>query len=391
MRFLGLIFKDLKMFIKNKTWLFIFLVISQIVCSMAIILVCGLTNQAYTNNEKLDDKSREFSFSYYRYSDNAPLVNVGEVSFSVLSDETKLIDMKTAKKNITQLIDFLGEDFSVANICGNADIPKTEMDYGSFITVWNNDAINRVYDDEMKDFYFTDKKVVAVSSDNYKEMYNIDIKAGDKITIKGTEYTVKYEESAYINTVIPYNAIPDDYLAGRVSIYLSDQITEQRRDEIKGKILELFGNGIADTLVVPEVIDLQDQQFNNMIYVITAIIILIVLMNIGRVYSYILSQQKQSLAIMSICGATKFKLYIIYITEIIMSLVLTFGIGLLIFHTLLIQPLSVFFNTFTEFFTFDIYKIIFAVYFAAALIIISFNIIPFTSKTSVDMERRGKV
>ena len=150
---------------------------------------------------------------------------------------------------------------------------------------------------------------------------------------------------------------------------------------------ELFGDEKEFSPPEPRVLD--EVQNIQLAYGITAAVIIMIILNISRVYSYVLTYRKKPFAIMNICGASKRKIFLIYLVELMLTLIVTFGIALLIFHTLILQPIAVSYPNFLISMTLQTYLIIFGIYFVIAVLIMSLTISRFISKSAVEMERSG--
>ncbi|MDY2782430.1 MAG: hypothetical protein SOT80_03380 [Candidatus Pseudoruminococcus sp.] len=74
---------------------------------------------------------------------------------------------------------------------------------------------------------------------------------------------------------------------------------------------------------------------------------------------------------------------------LMLTLIVTFGIALLIFHTLILQPIAVSYPNFLLSMTPQTYLIIFGLYFVISILIMSLTISRFINKSAVEMERSG--
>ena len=134
--------------------------------------------------------------------------------------------------------------------------------------------------------------------------------------------------------------------------------------------------GITDNITDPVPTPLMEKQFNNMIYVVSAIVMAVVLLNILRLYAFILSTRKKAIGVYTICGSTKLKVFLIYILEIIITMTVSFVIAVLLFHFALITPIDTLYPTFANIFGIKSYLLAFAVYMVIGLIFMTLNMIP---------------
>ncbi len=380
MKCLLYVIKNIQKLIKYKPFLYTFLVVSQIVCVIVILLVCGLTDNASRSQETIEQEEYTFIVSFADYSQEE--FTADDDQFHIKYD--KMCTVKNIEPKFYELIEFLGDDFDCITFSGVVGDDASSL---SFTSELRSDTYDYGTGDEaavMENFEKSDKNILRLDPFMYKEVFGKSPEVGDTLDINGIQYTVAIIDGNAAALDMPYAALQDDFLLDTCWVITKDVCTAERNKEIERKISELFGN---KEITAPLVRDLQDQQNINLIYMVTAAVIVMILLNISRVYTYILSYRKKSFAVMSICGASKIKIFAIYLVELMLTLAVTFGIGVLIFNTCILQPMGTMYPSFTEFMTPDVYRTVFNIYIAAALIIMSLTISIFISKTSVEMER----
>lgn len=175
-----------------------------------------------------------------------------------------------------------------------------------------------------------------------------------------------------------------------ISFTLTDDVPQEVRGQVTDTLKKLFNQDAAGGIHEAEVQPLAEKQFNNMVYVVSFILIAVVLLNVARLYTYIMSKRQKTIAVCRLCGADKIKSFLLYITEIVITLIATYIIGALIFRYGLIEPVALVFPTFREFFTLQIYANIFVAYFVIGIIIMSLNLIPLVHKTIVESKKGAK-
>ena len=196
-----------------------------------------------------------------------------------------------------------------------------------------------------------------------------------------------------------YNAIDDSFKVNTIHLRVKDTTEQKDIARIQKKIDEVFRDDMPE-VEQPEPKPLLEKQFNNMIYVLSFIMIAVVILNTSRLYTFIMSTRKKSLAVFSICGASKFTIFAMYISEIfitllasfimgflIITLLASFIMGFLIFRFGLIGIISSIYPSFLEFFTFKIYLMIFGIYMTVGLIVMTANIIPVVRKSVTDLKK----
>ena len=347
---------------------------------VVVLLICGLVHNANRAEEEVSEEEKEFTVVlglFYDDNDNNWVNEDGEeYSYEVYT-------VKNTKSKLNELIEFLGDDFDSINILGNtAEDAKNGPIYTFATGIYSSDF--EYFSEELKEFCNSKEKILRFDPYAYKEEFGKVLEPGDKVDINGQEYVVSITEKNVACIDIPYAAVQDKFVIKTLFIELKDVCTAERNEEIERKISELFGN---KEITAPVVRDLQEEQDRNLVDMVTVAVVVMILLNISRVYSYILTYRKKSFAVMGICGASKLKIFIIYLVELMFTLAATFGIGVLVFNTCILQPIGNMYPSILEFMTPSVYMTVFEIYIVAAFIIMSATISIFISRTSVDMER----
>ena len=285
------------------------------------------------------------------------------------------------KSKMAEFIEILGDNYSGFTIFGQVNDSLAAQKFSSGGSTDNSDV-----SEEIKNFQKSNENILRISKSDCESEFGKEPVIGDKVKLGNKEYTISIidENVAYIN--IPYNTIPDDFIISYIWVYTVEPCTPKESAEISEKIKELFQTEYFDP---PEPRVLDEVQNIQLAYGITAAVIIMIILNISRVYSYVLTYRKKPFAIMNICGASKRKIFLIYLVELMLTLIVTFGIALLIFHTLILQPIAVSYPNFLISMTLQTYLIIFGIYFVIAVLIMSLTISRFISKSAVEMERSG--
>lgn len=423
-----LTFKNIKTFIKTKTVLFLFIIVSQIICIIAAFAVAGMVDAVTPQPEdERSDTQKMFFISFTPSKESNPYITFFQVfdekekkflytgtdkdkvneireKFRKIADEdmenfhtidvsedTRYIDIdnlhtfKEIKSKINEIIQTGMSDLLHYEIFGYTDDTQDT----SFLAVGGDNEWLKQYRSEI---YGNDNKI-SVTKSPYRDSPYTNLKEGDKITIGDTEYTVSEVKD---RTNMPpdsktslrfmYNAIDDNFKVDSIQLMVRDTTEQNDIAKIQKKIDEVFHDDIPE-VQPPEPKPLLEKQFNNMIYVLSFIMIAVVILNISRLYTFIMSTRKKSLAVFSICGADKFTIFAIYISEILITLLISFILGLLIFRFGLIGIISNIYPSFSEFFTFKIYLMIFGIYMTVGLIVMTANIIPVVRKSVADLKK----
>lgn len=405
MRLLSVTFKNIKKFIQHKPFLFAFLVISQIVCVIVVFLVCGFVDNANRESKIIQEGLNVFNVDVTNagngldgyiegWSSDAGTTYTDSNGKIYTEEEAKANNMKypdgyfsdvcyfkNFKSKMAEFIEILGDNYSGFTIFGQVNDSLAAQKFSSGGSTDNSDV-----SEEIKNFQKSNENILRISKSDCESEFGKEPVIGDKVKLGNKEYTISIidENVAYIN--IPYNTIPDDFIISYIWVYTVEPCTPKEAAEISEKIKELFQTEYFDP---PEPRVLDEVQNIQLAYGITAAVIIMIILNISRVYSYVLTYRKKPFAIMNICGASKRKIFLIYLVELMLTLIVTFGIALLIFHTLILQPIAVSYPNFLISMTSQTYLIIFGIYFVVAVLIMSLTISRFISKSAVEMERSG--
>lgn len=376
MRLLSVTFKNIKKFIQHKPFLFAFLVISQIVCVIVVFLVCGFVDNANRESKIIQEGLNVFNVDVTNagngldgyiegWSSDAGTTYTDSNGKIYTEEEAKANNMKypdgyfsdvcyfkNFKSKMAEFIEILGDNYSGFTIFGQVNDSLAAQKFSSGGSTDNSDV-----SEEIKNFQKSNENILRISKSDCESEFGKEPVIGDKVKLGNKEYTISIidENVAYIN--IPYNTIPDDFIISYIWVYTVEPCTPKESAEISEKIKELFQTEYFDP---PEPRVLDEVQNIQLAYGITAAVIIMIILNISRVYSYVLTYRKKTFAIMNICGASKRKIFLIYLVELMLTLIVTFGIALLIFHTLILQPIAVSYPNFLISMTLQTYLIILA-------------------------------
>lgn len=400
MKLLSVTFKNIKKFIQHKPFLFSFLVISQIVCVIVVFLVCGFVDNANRESKVIQEGAETFWINltnyenrgYYEvyngentyYEDSEGNEYTKEELSNLKCSEGYFSDvcyLKNFKPKMEELIKFLGDNYSAFSIFGQVDDKVASI---SFLSGLSADASG--ISKEVFDFQNSNKNIMRISTSDCESVFGKKPVVGDKVNLGDKEYTISIIDEDVAGIDIPYNSIPDNFLINTIAVFTVEPCTPKESTQISEKVNELFG---IDNFDPPTPRVLEELQNIQLAYGITAAVIIMIILNISRVYSYVLTYRKKPFAVMNICGASKGKIFLIYLTELMLTLIATFGVGLLIFHTLILQPIAVSYPNFLISMTPQTYLIIFAIYFVISILIMSLTISRFINKSAVEMERSG--
>lgn len=208
------------------------------------------------------------------------------------------------------------------------------------------------------------------------------IKIGDTVEIFGQEYKVIGKHNLGTRSPkIPFVNIPAEIKLSDFGFIFDKPITRAAYDNLKNTADQV----IPGKLMFPE-LQLPDDEtlslYNNII-LISAFVALLSAMNFAMLFLFILDKRKISLAVMSVCGARRWQITLIYLCECLVLTVPAFTAGVFIFDILLKNLLTDFFPYMLDAFHPLIYLLIFAVYIVVMIVTMTIII---TKNVSVNIK-----
>ena len=421
----ALVFKNLKKFIMNRPVLFCFIIISQIACIVTVLTVSGMIDAATpvpTEDRGEYDKSFHiYTADYDNYDDEMMCtklydIKTGELIYSGTDENEadkaiKKLEKKYNNASAESLVYSLQEELpgnykelpkygdikdKLKKVLNSANGVLTYAVVSGYTdsTFRYGYSAYRANDDMMQGTlsYLLDNEnnLKITKYEGLKDAF-YDCSEGDKVKINNTEYivssveTVSQDESADSAYKMRISAMDDDFMVCSVSI-LADNASSKQKKQIYETIQKEFSD-LTNNIEEPEPEPLLEKQFNNMIYAVSFIIMAVVLLNISRLYTYILSKRKNILMISSLCGGNRIQIFVMYISEVFVTLAVSCVIGFIIFKYLLSGLISCLYPSFESFFTANIYLLVFGVYIVLGLLIMTFNIIPMIRKSVMELKR----
>ncbi len=415
--FLTLTLKNLKHMIKNNSILFLFILISQII---SIIVVFAVTGMLDATTPQSEDERSEWQKSFnikiadYSVSDadifmitlfdkNGKCVFHGtnESEYEKINSLYKEVELygihdqmpvnyqtlptyKSVKNKIKKTLDTAYNYLAYVTVSGYTD--------KSFFTKYNAFGGHK---DFMKSYFpglVEGEKNIEISITSGIETPFSGYNEGDTIKLNDTEYIISQinqteQEEEYNNSInININDMDDNFIITKISILVSDDATQKQMGQLSDTIRAEFGD-ITGNIQDPQPEPLMEKQFNNMIYVVSFILMAVVLLNISRIYTYLLNRRKHTLSVYLICGANKFRIYLICIAEILLIMISAILCGNIIFRFILSDAISMLYPSFTGFFTADKYIMLSGIYLITGWGVMSVSIIPIIRKTAFSLSR----
>ena len=401
MKYIALTFKNIKKFVIHHPVIFTLFVMVQIICCIAAFITCGMANNMYAENTKAE-KSNHFSFHFesnadeyekmtpiFEKDENGNLEHFYVENRDDISDVSKriyeikhegVVPMSEMRVYINTFVDMLNEYRLKEINMGLYDSAITNLkkfpDYtfGTIFPEINDSNIDKIYLDT------TDKIILAPSLQG-----GLGYKVGQTYNIHGYDYKCVAEREHGV--FIPYNALDDEFVVYGMMVAFEDKLTQSEIDKVTDIFNSVFGTRV-ENIYPPEPYDPAEVQLNQMVYVISLVVMVIILLAIAKFYNYVLSDRKNTLTILRLCGCTRGKVHIIYMLEIFLTMIVTSAIGFVLFRFVFFKGIAELYPSFKDFYTDIVYIAVMAVYIVLAMIIMAFTIIPSTKASITDMKRQ---
>lgn len=200
----------------------------------------------------------------------------------------------------------------------------------------------------------------------------------NKVELFGKEYDVIGTADIFDYISVPVKTLPPDISLDSFSIYLG---VEDSDEDVSYRLSKKDFDNIKNTAeeILPGVFRFDDIHFSddesiyiyNNVILISIFIAFLVIINFAAAYLFIIKRRQQQIAVMSICGASRHKLFRIYLGECCLITMPLFLIGTAAFVPFMKNVLSDIFPYMSDAFSPIIYLIITGIYFVMMLMIIS--------------------
>lgn len=419
---LRMIFLNIRELFRTKPVLFVFIIISQVICIIAAFTVAGMMDVVTRPPDIKDERSdweKSFEVDLVEYANNA-------------DDEWFRGTFFDSKTN--ELV-YRGTDKDEIEKYENSDVTDAGKYYGELTVLPLNyyelprygdikgkiekilSSVGRHYVDMVMTGYTSDNMIDYYSvsgpesyvKNNYPKLKDggvklylgkpaniINASVGDKLKLDGTEYTVDYIERKPLRGDIEplcwllTENCDDRFIVTYFRIQVDDSLTGDELGHISDLIRSEFSE-YTDNIQDPEPKPLMEKQFNNMIYVVSFILMAVMMLNLSRLYTYILAKRKNALAVYSLCGGSKAKIFDIYISEILLTLTVSYVIGFLLFRFVIMGMIGTVYPSFMTFFDLHICALILGSYIIFGGIVMGLSIAPMINKSVTALRREGGV
>ena len=234
--------------------------------------------------------------------------------------------------------------------------------------------------------------VVAGSTDNSGWNAPTElIRAGEnEIMLFGKTYSVVgVSERGGFSPIVPFRTIPDDFQYNDVmTIEFENAVTRRVYDDLKNNADTI----LPDSLSFPK-LNLPDEDaisiYNNIIWISLLISVLSIL-NFAMLYHFVLQSRGRDLAILRICGCTKWRTFFTYLSECLIVTIPLFLAGTAAFRWLLNKVFDDIFPYMSESYSEKVYIIIFVGYLLLTVILLSIMILRYLKQSILQGWKEGK-
>ena len=400
MKFILLSFKNIAKFMKNHPVMFVFLICVQIVCMVVIFITCGMAyNMNYVEEEdKFKTNDKEFAFGFTNDDKYTTAIDLETGERLIYDESGKLTDKKEYPDVITVgemrglLNEFLDRVSEYKVLGGQLDVITgkvvTKEDYAlEFLTyIPDIDYEEGTKDDNVLQYVSSDEKVLfgGVDLENGPSEW-FPFVPGEEYEFYGKKYKCMGD---YGWLFIPFKAMPDEFGVTSIRIYFEKYLYEDDVEKINQTANDVFGLKIKHK-VIPEPYDPVEFQFTKMLFIISILMIIVVILAIAKFYNFILGERTSTLGVLRLCGCTRTKVHIVYMIEILATMIVTSTIGYLLFKFVVYDWLAQYYKSFRFFFITPVYAVIMGTYLVLALVIMSLSVIPSTKVSVKDMGHKA--
>lgn len=217
------------------------------------------------------------------------------------------------------------------------------------------------------------------------------IRAGEnEIMLFGKTYSVVgVSERGGFSPIVPFRTIPDDFQYNDVmTIEFENAVTRRVYDDLKNNADTI----LPDSLSFPK-LNLPDEDaisiYNNIIWISLLISVLSIL-NFAMLYHFVLQSRGRDLAILRICGCTKWRTFFTYLSECLIVTIPLFLAGTAAFRWLLNKVFDDIFPYMSESYSEKVYIIIFVGYLLLTVILLSIMILRYLKQSILQGWKEGK-
>ncbi len=321
---------------RKKPLMYFLIIASQIVSILTIFFAMGIIANAYTNFENASDSERTFFITLTdRYNEED------------ISDEERYsigaIPFKEFDEKFDEILNIIGDNLEEIAIWG--DYTFNDKSYGYSSWYYGEKQEHGLYE-------------VAIRSDYYKP--------GDTIVFGNAEYSIVTKSMTRAIAFLNYKGTPDDATVYEFYFTTKKILMYDEFQKVENKIDELFDYTICEKPETPKLLDIQ---MNNTQLSLSAVLIVVVVVDCALCYLFLYESRKKTFAIHRICGAQRSFCITTCFLEALAYMALSFGVAFLIFKTALKDVIVKYYPNATIAYTAENYKWVLSGYFVATVLV----------------------
>ncbi len=336
--------KNLKCFAKENTLIFILFIFCEFAAAFILFLSFGTyQNFKLVKNSDIHKSDIVIGFGNVvdetKFNDEVFFEGDGSVDnsdvkkfLSLLSDDT-LNEIDSVVYSVL-VYDYTGnENFGgePLGICFRLEYSQNDKKFVPYDTAFNNSPVLYGKGMSLEDYNSGEKNMVL-------PYYYSDEYIGQEMLINGESYNIIGVDSVDDFAVIPYINSPDS-LGNISNIYFmtNNVISQTAYNDIKTSLKEVFG----DYAFIPEVDTISTKlPFYNSIMLISVILTCLAAITLSLLFRYILSTRSRTISILRICGCTNLKVRRIFISEVMLTSLVSFFITVIIYFKIATNELK---------------------------------------------------
>lgn len=223
------------------------------------------------------------------------------------------------------------------------------------------------------------------------EQMQVLLEGDDTLVFRSVSYEVVGGSATALDSmIIPFQAVPDDFVYDDVVIFTFDGVLTRAT---YNDIVTTASIYMPDALTFPE-LNLSDNDTISIFDNIIAIAILISIfsaLNFVLLYQFILKKRTHDMAILRVCGCGKLRLFCMYIGECLCISIPFYLIGTALYYLLLRFVLQSIYPYISEVHSFKMYIMIFAIYILAVVLVVAIMILSHINKSIVGQLKEKKI
>lgn len=363
------IIKNIKSFIRTEKTIFVLVLLCVITSSFIINFSYGLYQNYHVIKSEEESELYEFEILFNNTNDNYATQAMLKNTLLSFSDTiNNQVDMYLVIPKVDEIPSEIGSVFTRFCIKNNKFVScglfkDNMLNYGTLVS----------------GDYFSDKQEangenVALVMDDIGTMDSITEKLmidNETILFQGKKFKIIGVQKIH-SLIVPFNSLAENTPMNTFLIHFIKPITRSQYNEIKEKVSANFGElAVIPELDIPET---ENYYLYNTIIIISVLIAVLASINFAVLYKYILSKRIKTLAIFRMCGCTKLKTMIMFLSECMIIVIPLFALTTVAYDKLVLPKLGGHFEYIESAYSIKLYLMIFLIYVVCSLMVLGIMI-----------------